>query len=230
MNVVVLYVGKRIGGSPIGYKRNSAKADKGSYVFQADDIPFRFGSGSQTINQRHDLLTFAFGERKHEIGEIPTLLNEIDNNLPPRDPNLIEFIGRRSYLIALWAWLADTRNPVKVLTALGGTGKTAIAYEFCEQVVKSRSDVFMKVIWLTAKSQTYAAILHKYVSTTRTDFTDVDSFLDAFLREIGCLEEEFEDFESLDEKLDFAKDMIREILNGGYCTSCDFFLRLHLKN
>lgn len=211
VNVVLLHVGKRIGGGPIGYKRNSAKADKGSYVFQADDIPFRFGSGSQTINQRHDLLTFAFGERKHEIGEVPTLLNEIDNNLPPRDPNLIEFIGRRSYLVALWAWLADTRNPVKILTALGGTGKTAIAYEFSEQVVKSRSDVFTKVIWLTAKSQTYAAILHKYVSTTRTDFTDVDSFLDAFLREIGCLEEEFEDFESLDEKLDFAKDMIREI-------------------
>lgn len=211
VNVVLLHIAKRAGGSPLGYKRNSAKLEDGGYVFKADDIPFRFGSGSQTINQRHDLLTFAFGERKHEIGEVPTLLNEIDNNLPPRDPNLIEFIGRRNYLVTLWAWLADSRNPVKILTALGGTGKTAIAYEFCEQVVKSRSDVFAKVIWLTAKSQTYAAILHKYVSTTRTDFTDVGSFLDAFLREIGCLDEEFEDFESVEEKLDFAKELIRNV-------------------
>src|SRR5207249_128844 len=139
------------------------------------------------------------------------LLNEIDNNLPPRDPNLIEFIGRREYLVTLWSWLADTRNPVKVLTALGGTGKTAIAYQFCEQLVKARSEIFAKVIWLTAKSQTYAAILHKYVSTTRTDFTDIDSFLNAFLREIGCLDSDFTDFDQLEDKLDFAKELISEI-------------------
>lgn len=211
VNVALLHVSKRVEGGPVGYKKNSAKTEKGTYVFKADDIPFRFGSASQTINQRHDLLTFAFGERKYQIGDVPDLLNEIDNNLPPRDPNLIEFIGRRSYLVALWAWLADSRNPVKILTALGGTGKTAIAYEFCEQLVKSRSNIFTKVIWLTAKSQTYAAILHKYVSTTRTDFTDVASFLDAFLREIGCLDDEFEDLDGLDEKLDFAKEMIRQI-------------------
>ena len=107
-------------------------------------------------------------------------------------------------------WL-DNRNPVKVLTALGGTGKTAIAYEFCEQLVKARSEIFAKVIWLTAKSQTYAAILHKYVSTTRTDFTDIDTFLDAFLREIGCLDSDFADFDHLEEKLDFAKELIREV-------------------
>ena len=101
---------------------------------------------------------------------------------------------------------------MKVLTALGGTGKTAIAYEFCEQLVKARTEAFAKVIWLTAKSQTYAAILHQYVSTTRTDFTDVDSFLDSFLREIGCLGSfDFADFDQLDDKLDFAKELIRNV-------------------
>src|SRR5208337_1259248 len=115
------------------------------------------------------------------------------------------------YLMCLWNWLADLHNPIKILTALGGTGKTAIAYEFCEQVVKSRSQVFDKVIWLTAKSQTYAAILKEYVSTTRTDFMDVDSFMDAFLREIGCLEKDFQDFQGLDDKLDFARELITSV-------------------
>ncbi|MGY3449500.1 hypothetical protein [Bradyrhizobium sp. USDA 4353] len=156
VNVLLIHVSKRTVGPPIAYKRNGALDDKGRPSFKAEDIPLRFGSSSQTINNRHDLLVFAFGERKPDVGELPSLLNEIDNNLPPRDPNLVEFIGRREYLAILWSWLADTRNPVKVLTALGGTGKTAIAYEFCEQVVKSRSQVFSKVIWLTAKSQTFA--------------------------------------------------------------------------
>jgi hypothetical protein len=211
VTVLLLHVGKRETGPPAAYKRNSAKNADGTYVFKSDDIPLRYGSSTLIINQRHDLLVFAFGERKADVGEIPSPLNEIDNNLPPRDPNLIEFIGRREYLVELWSWLADVRNPVKVLTAMGGTGKTAIAYEFCEQLVKARTNAFAKVIWLTAKSQTYAAILHQYVSTTRTDFTDIDSFLDAFLREIGCLDSDFADFTRLDDKLDFAKEIIRDV-------------------
>ena len=211
VKLLLLHVGKREIGPPIAYKRNSTARSDNTYVFKTGDIPFRYGTSTLIINQRHDLLVFAFGERKADIGEVPTPLNEIENNLPPRDPNLLEFVGRREYLVTLWNWLADVRNPIKVLTALGGTGKTAIAYEFCEQLVESRTEAFSRVIWLTAKSQTYAAILQKYVSTTRTDFTDIDSFLDSFLREIGCREEDFEDFEQLDDKLDFAKKTIQEI-------------------
>ncbi|QUS38635.1 ATP-binding protein [Tardiphaga alba] len=209
--LLLLHVAKRSIGPPIAYKRNSAARSDQSLVFRLDDIPLRYGSSTLVINQRHDLLVFAFGDRKADIGEMPGPLNEVDNNLPARDPNLIEFIGRREYLVQLWNWLADTRNPVKILTALGGTGKTAIAYEFCEQVVKTRSEAFAKVIWLTAKSQTYAAILQKYVSTTRTDFTDIDTFLDAFLSEIGCLTSDFEQFENLEDKLDFAKELIKDV-------------------
>lgn len=211
VNILLLRIGKREVGPPIAYKRNSVQRPDKSSVFKSDDIPLRYGSSTLIINQRHDLLVFAFGERKLDVGEIPSPLNEIDNNLPPRDPNLLEFIGREEYLVTLWNWLTDIRNPVKVLTALGGTGKTAIAYEFCEQLVKARTEAFAKVIWLTAKSQTYAAILQQYVSTTRTDFTDVNSFLDSFLRELGCLDTDFADFDQLEDKLDFAKDIIRDI-------------------
>jgi hypothetical protein len=49
------------------------------------------------------------------------------------------------------------------------------------------------------------------VETTRTDFTDIDTFLDAFLREIGCLESDFKDFEQLEDKLDFAKKIIKDV-------------------
>jgi len=209
--VAIVRIAKRMAGPPVAYKKNSPARPDGGPIFKVDDIPLRYGSSTLTANHRHDLLVFTFGDRHADVGEVPGPLNEIDNNLPARDPNLIEFIGRREYLVSLWTWLADIRNPVKVLTALGGTGKTAIAFEFCEQLVKSRSEAFVKVIWLTAKSQTYAAILQKYVSTTRTDFTDVETFLDAFLREIGCLEADFSDLEDLDSKLDFAKEMISEV-------------------
>jgi len=211
VNILIIRVGKRTIGPPIAYKRNGASVPGGQPIFKSEDIPFRYGSSTLIINQRHDLLVYAFGERTADVGDIPTPLEEIDNNLPPRDPNLLEFIGRREYLVTLWNWLTDVRNPVKVLTALGGTGKTAIAYEFCEQLVKARSQAFSKVIWLTAKSQTYAAILQQYVSTTRTDFTDIDSFLDTFLRELGCLDTDFADFDQLDDKLDFAKEIIADI-------------------
>jgi len=210
-NVLFIHIDKRSQPAPIAFKKNSAAKPDGTPIFKTDDIPFRYGSSTLMINQRHELLVFAFGERKPDIGELPTRLNEIDNNLPPRDPNLIEFVGRRDYLVKLWNWLADIRNPVKVLTALGGAGKTAIAYEFCEQIVKARSKTFDKVIWLTAKSRTYAAILQGYVSTTRTDFTDVGSFLDAFLREVGCLESDLKELEQPDDKLDFAKEVIKDI-------------------
>jgi hypothetical protein len=210
-NVLFIRIDKRALPAPVAFRENSAVKSDGTLIFKRDDRPFRYGSSTLIINQKHDLLVLAFGERKPDIGEIPSRLNEIDNNLPPRDPNLIEFVGRREYLVKLWNWLADVRNPVKVLTALGGAGKTAIAYEFCEQIIKGRSRTFEKVIWLTAKSRTYAAILQRYVSTTRTDFTDVGSFLDAFLREIGCLESDLQKTEQPEDKLDLAKEIIKDI-------------------
>jgi hypothetical protein len=94
VNLLLIHVAKRQNPPPIYYRRNSAKKADGNYVFKADDIPLRFGSSSLIVNQRADLILFAFGERLADVGEIPTPLNEIDNNLPPRDPNLIEFIGR----------------------------------------------------------------------------------------------------------------------------------------
>ena len=63
------------------------------------------------------------------------LPNTIENNLPLKDPNLIRFVGRKSYLEDLWAWPADFRSPIRVVTASGGIGKTAVAYEFASQVV-----------------------------------------------------------------------------------------------
>jgi hypothetical protein len=117
VNVLMIHVAKRQNQSPVYYRRNSAK--KGNdYIFKTDDIPLRFGSSAMIINHRADLITFAFGERPADIGEIPTPLNEIDNNLPPRDPNLIEFIGRRQYLASLWTWLDPTLATPKASRSL----------------------------------------------------------------------------------------------------------------
>ena len=75
----------------------------------------------------------------------------IEHNLPPRDPNLISFVGRGEYLFKLWDWLIDNHSAVKTLTALGGTGKTAIAYEFCQQFLEDAPSGATKLVWLSAK-------------------------------------------------------------------------------
>jgi len=127
-----------------------------------------------------------------QYGEI-LARRELEHNLPPRDPNLIKFIGRSDYLLQLWSWQLERHNPVKVLTALGGTGKTAIAYEFCLQTLSNPPAQLQKVIWLSAKKQSFSAIQGRWYSVTRVDFTSVNDFLEALAREIGIMESEIKE-------------------------------------
>lgn len=131
-----------------------------------------------------------------------------ENNLPPKDPGLVEFVGRANYLLDLWAWLVDRHSPVKVLTALGGTGKTSIAYEFSRQIISTPPAWMSKLVWLTAKSQTFSAILGEYVRVTRTDFDTPDSFLKALAVELGATDNDLPSDSSRDDILDFLLDAL----------------------
>lgn len=155
-------------------------------------------------------MQFIVGERPYLFVGQAFTVSECDHNLPSRDPNVLQFVGRQDYLEQLWSWLADPRDPIRLLTAIGGTGKTSIAYEFCEQLIQSGQSFFDKIIWMTGKSQAYAAILGKHVSTTRTDFTNLDTFLRSVLLELAMTQEDIDQLPTLQDKEEYLYLMVRD--------------------
>jgi hypothetical protein len=192
------------------FKKPSAVSATGRKHFEQNQICARRGSESMVANNDPGLLQFITGERPYLFVGQELSISECDHNLPPRDPNILQFIGRQEYLHQLWAWLADALDPIRLLTAIGGTGKTSIAYEFCEHIIQSGQSYFDKIIWMTGKSKTYAAILGKHISTTRTDFTNIDSFLTSVLLELAMTEDELKELSGPGEKEEYLHLMVRD--------------------
>lgn len=158
--------------------------------FRKNDIFARLNDSSVPVSGNAQALQLLCSERK--FGQI-TDRKHLEHNLPPRDPNLITFIGRAEYLLQLWSWQLERHSPVKVLTALGGTGKTAIAYEYCLQLISNPPSWLQKVVWLSAKKQTFSAVQGKYYSVTRVDFSNIANCLEALARELGIMEGEIKE-------------------------------------
>lgn len=109
----------------------------------------------------------------------------IIHNLP--DKNLIcpDFVGRVEIVAALWAWLADEFEYVKVLAGEGGRGKTSIAYEFAKQVITASDPDFEAVVWLTAKQKQFVALRDEYQALPEVHFTSPESLLSSVIRELA---------------------------------------------
>jgi hypothetical protein len=153
--------------------------------FPKNAVFARVGDTCVPLTEDAQLLQFLCSSRM--LGSSP---RNIEHNLPPPDPNLIRFVGRSEYLFKLWDWMIDRHTAVKTLTALGGTGKTAIAYEFCRQFLEDAPSWATKVIWLSAKKRAFSAILGRYENATRTDFSTPTNFLEALARECGVMDAE----------------------------------------
>lgn len=194
---------------PLSFRRASALSKTGKSAFSEGDIYCRENYECVPVQDSLERMRFLIGSRRYLHDGITNPASTLDHNLPAEDPNLIKFIGRNRYLFELWCWLRDLRHPVRVLTGMGGLGKTAIAHEFCRQVVKSESEHFDKLIWLTAKSQTFSPVLGKMVPTTRTDFTNVDDLLDAVLAELASENDAISALDR-DEKCDTALDALTQ--------------------
>ena len=110
----------------------------------------------------------------------------IENNLPPRDIELSQFVGRDKELYKLWLWLGDAFSPVKILSGLGGVGKTSIAYTFAERLIYETKSNIDKVIWLGAKEESFSPHKGKMIPTSRVDFKTIDDALKQLLLESGC--------------------------------------------
>ncbi len=90
---------------------------------------------------------------------------------------MVKFVGREKELSILRTWLLDRRSPVKMISGIGGLGKTSVAYRFCEELASSGAGEFEYVAWVSAKRTTYAALRGAMVKTTRHDFSTVEELL-----------------------------------------------------
>jgi hypothetical protein len=207
----LLFVPKRRPHTKPVYFANSSPASpdangkKQKFAFRKGLIYARIEHECKPVNDEPPLLDFVYSHRAADGASLALIGDDdLENNLPPRDPNLIRFIGRKDYLNALWRWLSERRNPIKVLTALGGIGKTTVAYEFATQLLSKPGTGIDKVVWLSGKKITFSAIQGKLVPTTRCDFQDIDTFLDAALQQVGYGPEDMSQCIDRDDKIDLA--------------------------
>jgi hypothetical protein len=175
---------------PAQFLKDAPPKPDGKRAYKHKTIYFRQGDENVPAETSADLMFLcAQGRRQIVDTNVIGLSTLLDNNLGARDAGFIRFIGREEYLGKLWVWLCDRFHFVKLVSGLGGVGKTTLAREFCEDVIRSSPMGLERVIWLSAKTQFYVAVRGKQQPTTRVDFIDVDSLLRALLLELAYTEE-----------------------------------------
>lgn len=184
----VLHIPRRgDSSSPVKFKKDTPSATILDKSFTRNQVYFRDRDQSRAACTMEDY-EFILSKNRRYVAHSPQLHDTatLHNNLPIRDPTYVDFIGRDSYLEQLWRWFFDKFNRTKVLTGLGGIGKTSIARKFSDDLIKNATLGIDAVIWLSAKKRTFSAIQGRYVDTTRLDFTDRLSLYARLLGEVGC--------------------------------------------
>lgn len=191
LSLGLLYIPRRpFGSKPIQFKKAAPESSFGKSAYRKDDFYFRQRDQCIPAKTPEDF-EFLYGQRQLDYADVS---NEyIENNLPARDQEFIRLIGRDEQLAQLWSWLSDTFSPIKILSGLGGVGKTSIAYTFAERLIFRRGVNLDRVVWLGAKSETFSGELDKFVPVSRTDFETTEELLRNILLETGCPEEAIPD-------------------------------------
>ena len=99
--------------------------------------------------------------------------NQLGGVLPPQTEIVPEFVGREDEIHRLSIWLTTDDARQLVIWGYGGSGKSALAYQFARAVRDGAPSSFQAVVWLSAKVREFAE------GETRdrlADFDSVDSF------------------------------------------------------
>lgn len=196
---------------PVQFRRPAPTGGNGRQAFSKDSFYLRREAASRPITKDDDLPFLCVSGRREIAFTIGTQFSEsLSNNLPARDPGLIELISRRGYLIELEKWFLDRHLGIKLLTGLGGYGKTAIARSFAEVLVYNRPQQYEALIWLSAKTQFFVSIQGTARSNARVDFSDSVSFFSSALMQLGYLSAEVEakyKEELINDFIDLIKDL-----------------------
>src|ERR1035437_7323758 len=177
---------------PAQFLKDAPPNPNGKQAYKRNDIHLRDGDQCRPATTSEDFSLLCSPGRRLLGGNVTVAAPVLNNNLGPRDPSLVKFVGREGCVEQLWKWLCDRYSSGKLLAGLGGLGKTTIAREFAEDVIRTSPVGLDQVLWVSAKQQLYTAILDTYQPTSRVDFTDVESLLKALLRELGHPDEAIE--------------------------------------
>ncbi|MBY5538718.1 hypothetical protein HFO60_01305 [Rhizobium leguminosarum] len=203
----LLYIPKRqVKTNPAQFRKPATPNEYGRRAYEQLDFYFRRRDNCEKVKTSEEF-EFLYSDR-----DIETSIREssfLDNNLPPRDPDLVELRGRERELASLWKWLSDQFNPVHILCGLGGLGKTSIAYTFAERLIYNTQTAFDRVIWLGAKVETFSGLRNVDVALPRTDFDSVETLLIQILLETGCPPEQIPENPSQDELSELVVDHLR---------------------
>lgn len=205
----ILFVPMRpLDSPPCQFQKDAPTNPLGKKAYAASDFYLRSREECKKANTSEDY-AMLFSRKSWSILGVSRQNTYIENNLPAKDPTLIQFIGRNDYLNSLWQWLTDRYTATKLLSGAGGVGKTTIAWEFCDAISKSAPIGIHKVIWLTAKQRTYAAVLGKYVEISHTHFNDLPSLLTSLLGELGVPEEAIPEEANRDDLIEACIEAVR---------------------
>ncbi len=201
-NLGLLFIPRRkVGERPAQFKKDAPESDQGARAYRKGSFYRRERDQCIPAESPEDY-EFLYGSR--ELGYTLVVSDFIDNNLPARDQEFTSLIGREEHISTLWSWLSDSFSPIKILSGLGGVGKTSIAFTFAERLIFKRGTLLDRVIWLGAKTETYSGELDRFVAVARTDFNDVDQLLESILLETGCPREQIPDSTSRDDLLELC--------------------------
>jgi tetratricopeptide (TPR) repeat protein len=204
----LLFIPKRPRGTnPAQFKKQAPESEYGKRAYKASDFYLRERDECRPATSPEDF-EFLYGDR--EVVETTPLLSCLENNLPPRDPELSALRGRDTEITRLWKWLSDPFDPVHILCGLGGLGKTSLAYTFAERVVYIAKPEVQRVVWLGAKRSTFSGISDREIALPRVDFSDIDDMLVELLLETGCPPDQLPDQPSRDELLHLAQQHLSE--------------------
>jgi hypothetical protein len=186
---------------PVQFLKSAPEDEKGRKAFSANDIYLRARDECRRAVTAEDFS--ALFRRDRPMRDVASArLPYLENNLPARDPALLDFVGRSEQLNELWKWFTERYTAVKLLSGPGGVGKTSIAWIFCDDVSQFPPEGIQKIVWLTAKKKTYAALLGEYVEIAHTHFSDLTSLLKSILGELGVPDKDVEQLETRDELIE----------------------------
>lgn len=202
VSIGLLLIPRRASGAPpVKMQRRGPEKTPGKYCF-TEEIYIRVRDECRPAANTHEDWSFLHSNRIPPEQAHAPVKRHIQSFLPARDDDLLEFVGRNNHLANLRQWIADARSPVRLITGIGGLGKTTLAYYFAEEVVELGAGGVDSVLWLTAKQQTYSALRGRMVATSRVDFLDTKSLLEKILQllnhEIALEDDEPTDSEVVD--------------------------------
>ena len=111
------------------------------------------------------------------------------HNLPDRPYK--KFFGREDSIRDIETTLLEGRTYIANIDGVGGIGKTALAYHFCEEkIVKADEVIFDYLVWISSKITKFDPLTNQPLPIG-TDFQGIETLFDTLLSVCG-LEEEIE--------------------------------------